>query len=126
MRTAILGSPTCTTTSRRSSSGSAKPGKFWATPGATPPEAPPADPEEGAEPAASTSLSPDEVLLEAQRLFMQARYFEAIQILEAALPRFQQGRQQNRGRIMLARALAKNKLWIHRAEETLQGVVRED
>jgi Tfp pilus assembly protein PilF len=35
-------------------------------------------------------------------------------------------RQQNRGRILLARAYAKNPNWVRRAEETLQDVVRED
>jgi Tfp pilus assembly protein PilF len=49
-----------------------------------------------------------------------------IQMLEAAIPRLQPRRQQHQGRILLAKAYAKNPNWVRRAEETLQDVVRED
>jgi tetratricopeptide (TPR) repeat protein len=68
----------------------------------------------------------DDTLYQAQRLMNQAQYWDAIQILEAVLPRLQPKRQQQRGRILLARAYAKNPNWLRRAEETLQDVVRED
>ena len=42
------------------------------------------------------------------------------------MPRMAPARQQNRGRILLARAYAKNPNWLRRAEETLQDVVRQD
>jgi len=69
---------------------------------------------------------PDEVFREAQFLFSQGRYWDTIEMLEAALPRFQQGRQEHRGRILLARACARNPNWIRKAEDNLQRVVRED
>lgn len=71
-------------------------------------------------------IPPEETLLKAQILLSQARYWDAIQVLEAAVPQMQPRRHQNRGRILLARAYAKNPNWVRRAEETLQDVVRED
>jgi chemotaxis protein methyltransferase WspC len=47
-------------------------------------------------------------------------------MLEARLPQMPPSRQQRRGRILLARAYAKNPNWLRRAEEALQQVVRED
>ena len=47
-------------------------------------------------------------------------------MLEAALPQMEPRRHQHRGRILLARAYAKNPNWVRRAEETLQDVLRED
>jgi hypothetical protein len=71
-------------------------------------------------------VSPEETLLNAQQLIAQARYWDAIQLLEAAVPRMDPGRARCRGRILLARAYAKNPNWLRRAEETLQSVVRDD
>ncbi len=71
-------------------------------------------------------MTPEETLQQAQFLIAQARYWDAIQVLEAALPQMEPRRHQNRGRILLARAYAKNPNWVRRAEETLQHVVRED
>ena len=62
----------------------------------------------------------------AQLLLNQARYWDAIQMLEARLPQLPPSKQQRRGRILLARAYAKNPNWLRRAEEALQQVVRED
>ena len=42
------------------------------------------------------------------------------------MPQMEPRRHQHRGRILLARAYAKNPNWVRRAEETLQNVVRED
>ena len=71
-------------------------------------------------------VTPEETLLKAQLLLSQARYWDAIQVLEATVPQMEPRRHQHRGRILLARAYAKNPNWVRRAEETLQNVVRED
>ncbi len=71
-------------------------------------------------------VTAEETLHQAQLLLSQARYWDAIQVLEAAVPQMEPRRHQHRGRILLARAYAKNPNWVRRAEETLQNVVRED
>ena len=71
-------------------------------------------------------FAPEDTLYKAQLLLSQERYWDAIQVLEATVPRMEPRRHQHRGRILLARAYAKNPNWIRRAEETLQNVVRED
>ena len=71
-------------------------------------------------------VPPEEILFRARRLLTQARYWDAIQILESALPAMEPRSQQHRGRLMLARAYSKNPNWLRRAEETLQQLTRED
>jgi hypothetical protein len=71
-------------------------------------------------------VTAEETLHQAQLLLSQARYWDAIQVLEAAVPQMEPRRHQHRGRILLAKAYAKNPNWVRRAEETLQNVVRED
>jgi hypothetical protein len=71
-------------------------------------------------------VPPEETLLKAQLLLAQARYWDAIQMLEIAIPQMEPRRHQLRGRILLARAYAKNPNWLRKAEEQLQDVVRED
>jgi tetratricopeptide (TPR) repeat protein len=71
-------------------------------------------------------VPPEETLLKAQLLLAQARYWDAIQVLETAIPHMEPGRHQIRGRILLARAYAKNPNWVRKAEEQLQDVVRDD
>jgi tetratricopeptide (TPR) repeat protein len=68
----------------------------------------------------------DETVQAAQLLLSQARYWDAIQMLESRLPQMPPSKQQRRGRILLARAYAKNPNWLRRAEEALQQVVHED
>lgn len=68
----------------------------------------------------------EETLLHAQILLLQAKYWEAITVLETALPHMEPPRHQNRGRILLARAYAKNPNWLRKAEEQLQEVLRTD
>jgi cytochrome c-type biogenesis protein CcmH/NrfG len=65
-------------------------------------------------------------LLRARLLLSQARYWDAIQVLEIAVPQMEPRRNQHKGRILLAKAYAKNPRWIRRAEEYLHEVVRED
>jgi hypothetical protein len=71
-------------------------------------------------------VPPEDTLLKAQLLLAQARYWDAIQMLETAIPQMEPRRHQFRGRILLARAYAKNPNWVRKAEEQLQDVVRED
>jgi tetratricopeptide (TPR) repeat protein len=82
------------------------------------------DAQESAEWAAT--LSPEDTLMLAQRLLRSERYWDAIRVLESALPRLQPQQNQSRGRILLARAYAHNPNWVRRAEETLQNLLRED
>jgi DnaJ domain/Tetratricopeptide repeat len=72
------------------------------------------------------TLSPEDTLKLAQRLLRSERYWDAIRVLETALPRLQPQQHQSRGRILLARAYARNPNWLRRAEKTLQRVLRED
>ena len=83
-------------------------------------------PGKAAPPAPELYFAPEDTLYKAQLLLSQERYWDAIQVLEATVPRMEPRRHQHRGRILLARAYAKNPNWIRRAEETLQNVVRED
>jgi hypothetical protein len=88
------------------------------------PATPPAPPAAAA--AAETFVPSEETLAKAQLLLTQARYWDAIQMLEVAVPQLEPRRAQHRGRILLAKAYAKNPNWVRRAEETLHDVVRED
>jgi tetratricopeptide (TPR) repeat protein len=71
-------------------------------------------------------VPPEETLLNAQLLLAQARYWDAIQMLETAIPQMEPSRYRMRGRILLARAYAKNPNWLRKAQEQLQEVVRTD
>jgi curved DNA-binding protein CbpA len=95
--------------------------------------APPAEPEPSpdvsppeTEDEAAASASPEVTLQEARQLMGRAKYWDAIQMLESAVPHLRQQRHQHRGRILLAQAYAQNPKWVHRAVETLQAVVAED
>ena len=90
---------------------------------APPPAAPPAYPSPDDEPA---YVSPEEILQRARRLLAQARYWDAIQLLETTVHGMEPRRQQHRGRLLLARAYSKNPNWLRRAEEMLHELVRED
>jgi curved DNA-binding protein CbpA len=94
-----------------------------------------ADSPEAVEPLAGPSASPyesseyvppEEVLFRARLLVKQARLWDAIQLLESALPAMEPRSLQHRGRLLLARAYSKNPHWLRRAEETLQELMRED
>jgi tetratricopeptide (TPR) repeat protein len=88
--------------------------------------APPPGPPAKVEPEPEAYVAPEDTLGTANLLLAQARYWDVIQMLEAAIPRMQPQRHQLRGRILLARAYAKNPNWVRRAEETLHAVMRED
>jgi curved DNA-binding protein CbpA len=104
-----------------------------ADPAGAAPSASAGSPEAGeppAEPSASYESSeyvpPEEVLFRARLLVKQARLWDAIQLLESALPAMEPRSLQHRGRLLLARAYSKNPHWLRRAEETLQELMRED
>ena len=96
--------------------------------GTTTPESSPAPPR--AQPPASPSdaeyVPAEDTLFKARLLLSQARYWEVIHMLESTVEQMEERRHQHKGRILLARAYAKNPNWMRRAEETLQHVVRED
>jgi hypothetical protein len=71
-------------------------------------------------------VPPEEILISARSLLTQARYWDAIQMLESAIPAMEPRAQQHRGRLLLARAYSKNPNWLRRAEEVLQQLLRED
>jgi tetratricopeptide (TPR) repeat protein len=113
------------------------PSLFRSTPATAAPPPAPAEPQTPAPPGAtsratSPTLPPgdyvgsEETLLQAQILLLQSKYWEAINVLETALPQMEPPRHQNRGRILLARAYAKNPSWLRKAEEQLQDVLRAD
>ena len=97
-------------------------------PAPSPPPAPAAAPAPPAapEPEAAEYVPPDEILFRARRLLARERYWDAIQVLEPALPGMEPRSQQYRGRLLLARAYSKNPNWLRRAEEMLQELIRED
>jgi tetratricopeptide (TPR) repeat protein len=64
-------------------------------------------------------------LATATRLIKQEKYWDAIQVLEPAIPRLA-GPARRRARLLLAQAYLKNPLWSKRAEGVLQTVVAED
>ncbi len=61
----------------------------------------------------------------AQKYMAEEKYWDAIQLLEAAVPVLE-GKPKQRARLDLARAYTKNPNWVHQAEETLHEVVRDD
>ena len=61
----------------------------------------------------------------AEKLMEQEKYWDAIQLLEAAVPVLE-GKPKQRARLALARAYTKNPNWVHQAEETLHEVVKDD
>jgi hypothetical protein len=97
-----------------------------AKPGPAPPPPPaPAAPLPPAPPVADY-VPPEEILFRARLLLSKARYWDVIQFLENAVPQMEPRRNQHKGRILLAKAYAKNPKWVRRALEYLDEVVRED
>jgi len=81
---------------------------------APPPAVPPLDPAVAAQSARR-----------AEKLMEQEKYWDAIQLLEAAVPVLE-AKPKQRARLALARAYTKNPNWVHQAEETLHEVVKDD
>jgi tetratricopeptide (TPR) repeat protein len=66
-----------------------------------------------------------ESIRKAEKHFLEEKYWDAIQLLEKAIPAVD-GKLKQRARVLLARAYVKNPKWVKRAEDVLQTVVRED
>jgi serine/threonine-protein kinase len=58
------------------------------------------------------------------RLVKEGKYWDAIQLIEPAVPRLE-GPPRLKARVTLARAYLKNPNWLRRAEESLMAVLRE-
>jgi curved DNA-binding protein CbpA len=76
------------------------------------------------DPAAESRLA-EESIRRAEKCLIEEKYWDAIQLLEPAIPAAA-GKWKSRARLGLARAYLKNPLWLKRAEEQLQAIVRED
>ena len=84
----------------------------------------PGTPVPAADPALEARRAADNVR-RAERLVEEAKYWDAIQLLEPAVQALG-GAQRQRARVILARALIKNPNWVHQAEEVLQAVVHDE
>jgi eukaryotic-like serine/threonine-protein kinase len=99
-------------------------------PAASPPAAPAAGPVPPLEPKARAvgeerqQNAAQEAVPNATRLIKEEKYWDAIQVLEPALP-FLEGPARLKARILLARAYLKNPNWVRQAETTLREVLRE-
>src|SRR5262249_24765153 len=67
----------------------------------------------------------EEAIRKAEKRFAEGKFWDAIQLLEPAVPRVE-GKLKHKSRVLLARAYFKNPHWGKRAEELLQTVVHEE
>ena len=89
-------------------------------------------PREGAEARASVTADPQgeaeqaaEAIRKGSESLAQERFWEAIRLFEAAIPRAE-GASKQQARVLLARAYAKNPGWVKQGEELLLAVLREE
>src|SRR5262249_30885754 len=68
----------------------------------------------------------DEDIHRAERLLAEEKFWDAIQLLNVAIPRMYGKKQKQKARILRAKAYVKNPNWMKRAEEELQSVIQED
>jgi len=91
-----------------------------------PPTPPPAEPAAPREVDRSVEVTMAlESFRQAEKLFKEEKYWDAIQLLESAIPRLERV-SRTRAQVLLARAYMKNPNWGRRAEELLQRVVQEN
>ena len=83
-----------------------------------------AQPEAVVDPEAEGRRS-EESIRRAEKYLADGKYWDAIQILEPAIPAAT-GKWKLRGRLALARGYLKNPHWLKRAEEQLMSIVREE
>jgi hypothetical protein len=67
----------------------------------------------------------EEAVRRAEKLYEGQRFWDAIQLLEPAVPKLK-GKPWARGQIALAKCFLKNPNWVRRAEEVLQSVVQAE
>jgi tetratricopeptide (TPR) repeat protein len=72
------------------------------------------------------ALLADDAIRKAEQFMEESQYWDAIQVLEAAIPQIQSSRLRHEAQVRLARAYTRNPKWVRRGEELLQAVVRED
>jgi tetratricopeptide (TPR) repeat protein len=103
-----------------------------------PPSSAPAKPAGGQAPAAPPGPDPEALAQAEERqrraaqkavpdaieLIKEEKYWDAIQLLEPALPHLQ-GAARHKASVLLARAYLKNPNWVRQAESTLREVLRE-
>jgi hypothetical protein len=75
--------------------------------------------------AASAEETPEDTIARAAECIVRERYWEALPLLERAIPRVDGGVKQ-RGRILLARIYARDPDWVGQAEELLQSVLEDE
>jgi tetratricopeptide (TPR) repeat protein len=90
-------------------------------PGPPEPELPPPPPD----PEAVARAAEDEIR-RAEKLIEKEKYWDAIQLLEPAIPRAKNPKLIARGHIAMAKAKLKNPKWVKEAENTLKELVRID
>lgn len=91
---------------------------------APPSTAPTPDAPAAPDPARDAQLA-EQSFRKAEKHFEKEQYWDAIQLLEPALPHAQ-GKSKTRVRVLLAKCYLKNPKWVKRAEEQLQNAVREE
>ena len=111
--------------------------EFGETTTDTPPEgttrrAPPSVPGAPLHPVPVPSQSPEDLawraeenLKRAEEMLGEGKFWDTIQLLESQVS-WLAGRARHRGRLVLAQAYLHNPKWLHRGEETLRTVIRED
>jgi lipopolysaccharide biosynthesis regulator YciM len=76
--------------------------------------------------SAENAWMAEEAIHRAERLIADTKTWDAIQLLQAVIPRIFGRKQRDRARVLLAKAYIKNPNWVRRGEELLQTVVQED
>lgn len=76
------------------------------------------------DPSVEAKLAED-AIRKAEKRVAEEKYWDAIQLLESAVPKAQ-GKWKQRGRVLLAKSYMKNPHWVKRGEEQLLTVVHED
>jgi tetratricopeptide (TPR) repeat protein len=96
-----------------------------ARPAAEQPAAPPTPSTPGGPAPPLDVRAMEDLLRRADRRFQEEKYWDAIQLLEPMLDRFE-GKGKQKARVLLAKCYLKNPNWVRRAEEMLQQVVHDD
>jgi tetratricopeptide (TPR) repeat protein len=76
--------------------------------------------------SAENAWMAEEAIHRAERLIQELRAWDAIQLLQAVIPRIYGKKQRERARVLLAKAYIKNPNWLRRGEELLQQVLVDD